>query len=159
MRVSRLLLACFVAACSAAPLASPALAQDPEECPTDFAGLYVLSLVPPLPVLPAVEIDEETITIRGDLLAESLEALPGYYVSNTETFLTCLQQFVDETVAGLVTPYSDCIEAAAGPILTSPDPVSRYVEVGTDLVVKIHHAQLRRDVIALFNCNGIVTSG
>ncbi|HYP23167.1 MAG TPA: hypothetical protein VEV43_06315 [Actinomycetota bacterium] len=154
MRVSRLLIACLVAACSAVPLASPALAQDPE-CPSDWAGQYLLSLIPPIPAFEPVEFDEETITIRGDLVAGEAAALIDHYVSNTETFLTCLQEYVD----GLVSPYADCVSERSAPVLTSPDPVGRYVEVGADLVVKVHYAQAMADVVAIFNCNDIVTYG
>lgn len=154
MRVSRLLIACFVAACSAVPLASPALAQDPE-CPSDWAGQYLLALIPPIPAFTPVEFDEETITIRGDLVAGEAAALIDHYVSNTETFLGCLQQYVN----ALVTPYAECVSEESAPILTSPDPVSRYVEVGANLVIEVHYAQAIEDVAAIFNCNGIVTYG
>ncbi len=154
MRKMRLLLACSIAACLAVPMAAPASAQE-TECPSDWAGQFVFGLVPPIPVFQPVELDEETITIRGDLVAAEAGALVDYYVTRTETFLSCLQEYVVENA----TPYVDCLDEASAPILTSPDPVARYVEAGTDLVVKVHYARALGDVAAIFNCNGIVTYG
>lgn len=153
MRTTRLLLACSIAACLAAPLASPAAAEEPD-C-TDFAVEFLLGLVPPTPDLQVVELDEETLTVRGDNALAAAGALADHYVSTTQTFLSCLQQ----AATALATPYRDCVEQRSQPILASPDPVGRYVEAGADLVVRVHYAQAVEDVRRIFNCNGIVTYG
>ena len=154
MRKIRLLIACCIAACLAVPMASPATAQEPE-CPQNWVGDFLSDLIPPNPSGPLVEFDEETLTIRGDVVAGNVVALADFYTSRIEGFLSCLQQ----AVHGTVTPYADCIRATTDDILASPDVVARYVEVGTDLVVKVHYAQALRDVVAIFNCNRIVTYG
>lgn len=155
MRASRLLLACLTAASLAAPLASPAAAQEEADCPPDWVGVFLTALRPPDPSVQAIELDGETLTIRGDNVVAAGAGLAGYYVSTTETFLSCLRQHVTDNA----TPYRDCVAERSEPVLTSPDPVGRYVEAGTDLVVKVHYAQAVADVVSIFNCNGIVTYG
>ena len=152
MRKTRLFLACFITACTAVPLASPAAAQD-ETC-ADWPWVYVW-LVPPLVGEEYVELGEGTITIRGDRAAARAAAIVDHYVTNIERFVGCTQQVVD----GIATPFAECVAAAAEPILSSPDPVARYVRVGTDLVVTIDYGQALVDAGAIANCTGTVTSG
>lgn len=149
MRKTRLLVACFIAACSTLPVASPASAEE-VDC-SGYAGAFLNALLPPLDQGYYVEIDPETITIRGD----NVVALAERYVAAAETFATCLAQDVE----GAVTPYMNCLMARSEAIRTSPDPVGRYVEVGADLVVRIHHGLAREEARVIVNCNGIVTSG
>lgn len=150
MRFPRLLFACFISACSVVPLASPAVAEE-VECPSTYWSDYVNAMLPQLDPGLFVTVDPQTITIRGD----NAVALAERYRAATATFLTCLAQDVDNAVS----PYVDCVMERSEPIRTSPDPVGRYVEIGSDLVVRIHHGLAREDARVIFNCNGIVTSG
>lgn len=151
MRFRRLLLACSIAACVAVPAASPAGAQEPS-CPDTWIEDYVNGLNPSWSPAETVEIADGTITIRGDLLTSETAALVEHYVSSTLTFVGCL----GEAAAGVVTPYTDCLLDRSAAIRANP---LLHVEVGLDLVVKIHYAQALDDAIHIFNCNGIVTSG
>ncbi|MDQ3951816.1 MAG: hypothetical protein M3279_02455 [Actinomycetota bacterium] len=150
MRKTRLLVACFIAACSALPVASPA-AADEVECSPSYVGDFLNALLPPLDQGYYVEINPETITIRGD----NVVALVERYRAATETLVACLAQDAE----GIVTPYVDCVMERSEAIRTSPDPVGRYVEVGEDLVVRIHYGLVLEEARLIFNCNGIVTSG
>jgi hypothetical protein len=151
MRVKRLFLACSLAACAVAPVASPAAAQE-DPC-SDWPWVYVW-LVPPPPAGPWVVNDNGTLTIRGDVVAGDAGALVDYYEANATRFVGCtLAQ-----VARASSPVVDCIAAAAGPILSNPDPVSRYVEID-GLVVQVHYERALNDAIAIANCNGIVHYG
>lgn len=147
MRKMRVLLACFIAACTAVPLASPASAQD-ETC-SDWPWVYVW-LVPPFWQETYVENENGTLTIRGDLVAGRAAWLADYYTGQAERFVGCTQQAVSD----LTTPLAECLTAAAAPIVSSPDPVSRYVEAGTDLVVKVHYQRALDDASALASCPG-----
>lgn len=153
MRKMRLFLACFIAACTAVPLASPASAQEPD-C-SSFPWVYVW-LVPPLwEAEEYVELGEGTITIRGDRVAARAAAIADHYVTSIDTFVRCTHQAVD----GVATPFAECVAAAAAPILSSPDPVARYVQAGTDLVVTIDYGQALVDAGAIANCTGTITHG
>ncbi|MDQ3981693.1 MAG: hypothetical protein M3271_03320 [Actinomycetota bacterium] len=154
MRKTRLLLAGCIAALLAAPLASPAAAED-TICPETWFTDYVIGLIPAQPSEQFVEFGEGTITIRGDLAAAKAAELVQHYTSSTQTFVECLQQWA----TGIAMPYVDCVLERSAPIRTSPDPVARYLQVGTNLVVTIDYGQALDDAIAIANCNGIVTSG
>lgn len=153
MSKTRVFLACCIAACMAVPIASPAAAQE-DTCPDLWFSLGVLSWAPN-PTTEYLELGGGSITIRGDLAAADAAGAADYLATSAVTFVGCQAEWA----VGLVTPYADCVLAAAAPILASPDLAARYVEVGTDLVVRIHYGQALDDGIALFNCNGIVTSG
>ncbi|MDQ4125418.1 MAG: hypothetical protein M3134_07455 [Actinomycetota bacterium] len=150
MRVSRLLLACLVTACSAVPLASPALAQEPD-CSRPYGAEFVDAVYPTLDTGRYVSWDPETITIHGDYAVE----IAGRYVTATQNLLVCLHRHA----VGVVTPYVDCVMQRSEAIRTSPDPAGRYVEVSENLVVRIHHGLALREATAIWNCNGVVTSG
>lgn len=156
MRKMRLLIACFIAACSAVPLASPAAAQS-EGC-DDWPWIYVW-IVPTFWEESYVEDENGTLTIRGDLAAARAAWLVDYYKSNAERFVDCTVLFATELATSLTSPITDCLAAATEPILSSPDPVGRYVEAGTDLVVRVHHEQAFADAVAIANCNGVVRYG
>lgn len=150
MRSTRALFACLIAACSAVPLAPVARAAE-VECPSTYWSNFVNALVPPLDAGHYVTADAETITVRGD----NALALVERYRAATTSFLTCLANDVE----GAAAPYVDCVTERSAPILTSPDPVARYVEVGSDLVIRIHHGTALEDVRVIFNCNGVVRYG
>ena len=150
MRIKRALFACLVAVCSAVPLA-PAAGATEVECPSTYWSDFANALVPPLGTDYYVTVDPQTITVRGD----NAVALVEHYRAATTTFLACLATDVESAV----TPYVNCVMERSAPIRTSPDPVARYVEVGADLVIKVHHGQAIEDARVIFNCNGIVTSG
>jgi hypothetical protein len=151
MRIRRLLLACSIAACVAVTPASPAWAEEPA-CPDSWIEDYLNGLNPAWSPSETVEIAEGTITIRGDLLTAETAALVEHYVSSTLTFAGCLQEWATSIVA----PYANCVLEQSAAIRANP---LLYVEVGSDLVVKIHYGQAQDDAIRIFNCNGIVTSG
>ena len=150
MRSTRALFACLIAACSVVPLA-PAAGAEEVECPSTYWSDFVNALGPPLDTGYYVTVDPDTITVRGD----NALALAERYRAATTTFLTCLASDVESAA----TPYVDCVMERSAPIRTSPDPVARYVEVGSDLVIRIHYGQAIEDARVIFNCNGIVTSG
>lgn len=151
MRAKRLFLACSLAACAAAPMAAPAAAQE-DPC-SDWPWVYVW-VVPPSPAGPWVENENGTLTVRGDVLTSDLAALVDYYESNAERFVGCTLALV----GGVSSPVVDCMVAEAEPILSSPDPVSRYVEADGG-VVQVHYERALNDAIAIANCNGIVHYG
>ena len=153
MRKLRLILACCIGAGMAVvPLASPAGAQE-VDCPPGWGADYILSIFPPgYPIFDGlVVLGEGTITIRGDEAAKYLESLPEHYTSSTERFLACAnQQFVEPLVLDRVTPAIECLDATVASFVSNPDLLSRYVQVGTDLVVTIDYGQALDDAAA--NC-------
>ena len=155
MSKTRLLLACCVASLALAVPTAPPAAADETPCPEGYAVDYILGLLPGPAVGSYAAIADGTITIRGDLLLADGRALVEHYASSTARFIECLGQDVGD----LVSPYVECVTERSEPILTSPDPVGRYVEVGTDLVVRIHYELAMDEAIHVANCNGIVTSG
>ncbi|HEX2059049.1 MAG TPA: hypothetical protein VHI71_11865 [Actinomycetota bacterium] len=152
MRKLRLLIACFIAACSVVPLAPPAAAQS-DGC-DDWPSIYVW-IVPPFWEEQYVEDENGTLTIRGDLAAGRAAWLADYYESNATRFVDCTLQ----VVSSVTSPITTCLAAATEPILSSPDPVGRYVEAETNLVVKVHYERAFSDAVATANCNGIVRYG
>lgn len=153
MNKTRLLLACCIVTGMAVPLATPAAAQE-AECPATWTSDTIAALLPDVSAQ-YVELGEGTITIRGDRAAAEAAQLVADYRNAVETSLVCAQ----ELTLGNVAPYVECVQAEAAPILSSPDPAGRYLTVGADLVVTIDYGQALDDVIAIANCNGIVTSG
>lgn len=135
------------------PMASPVAAQE-EPCPDMWFSVGVLNWVP-RSTGEYVEVDDRSIAIRGDVVAADATGVLNFLATSAVTFAGCQAEWA----VGLVTPYIDCVLTAVAPILASPDLAARYVEVGTDLVVRIHYGQALDDGIPLVNCNGIVTSG
>jgi hypothetical protein len=137
------------------PLASSAGAQE-ADCPPGWGADYIFSIFPPTyPVLDGlVVLGEGTITIRGDEGAAYLASLPGHYTSSTERFLACVnQQFVGPLVLDRVTPVIECVDVTIASLVSDPDLLSRYVQVGADLVVTIDYGQALDDVVAIAaNC-------
>lgn len=152
MRKMRILLACFIAACSAVPLASPAAAQEPD-C-SGWPWVYTW-IVPPPGEGAIVELGDGTVTVRGGVAIAQATALVDYYRSHLATFVACTQ----EVAEGVSSPVTDCIAAEAAPVFSDPDPIGRYLHVGADLSVTIDYGRLLDDVIGIANCNGIVTYG
>jgi hypothetical protein len=177
MRKLRLFLACCIAAGMAVPLASPAVAQE-ADCSGAWVGDYIFSIFPPAyPVIDGIVVlGEGTITIRGDEAVAYLESLPEHYTTSMETFIACLEQEYVEglvlervtyvegvvletvtdaegTVSETVTPILECLDATLAPFLSNPDLVSRYIHVGTDLVVTIDYGRALDDAAAIVSCS------
>lgn len=154
MRKARLFVACCLAAGSiGVATAAPAAAAEP--CPSSFVNDYVAALTPPTAGWgPWVDTQGGTITIRGDVLSANAAALVAHYVEATTTFVGCLAADAEILVDYAYETYVGCVLERSAALRANP--TGRWIEVGTDLVVKIHYELAIEEALYIASCNGIV---
>lgn len=159
MRKLRVLLAsCVAAATLAAPLAAPAGADEPPDF--DCVLVWTDYVVTPdgWALIDLVETGD-TWRVRGDLALEYAGQVVTRWRELTAEYAACVAAFAEAAggyAASEAQRLAACVAAAAAPLLTSDPLTSRYVEVGLDGLVEIHVVNARDDVVALFNCNGVL---